>query len=279
MDNSNDAERDRPLLIEGPKKDDAAAPIIDLKASDTKAHSHDEDDDDAGPDPATFFIPPKVRIDWHWPLAAGVVLAAAVGAMAGAGTTATLLRNGDSSTSIAATTARTLGDSIAQLNGELTTLKATLANGQRNASSQFGKLAERIDRSEKSQQTALADPVGKLAKLQDSIDRLEKRQQQATAASDNDVTGSIGRPKESKEEPKPIIAQGWHLRDYYDGRAVVENRNGTLFRVGAGSNLPGLGKVESVKRDNSRIVVVTAGGIITAAIEPARRMPPQYDRW
>ena len=38
------------------------------------------------------------------------------------------------------------------------------------------------------------------------------------------------------------------------GRAIVESRNGTLFRIGPGSNVPGLGKVESIKRENGKIV-------------------------
>ena len=61
-----------------------------------------------------------------------------------------------------------------------------------------------------------------------------------------------------KEESKPQIAEGWRLRDFYDGRAIVESRNGTLFRVGPGSNVPGLGRVETIKRENGKVVVVTA---------------------
>ena len=60
-----------------------------------------------------------------------------------------------------------------------------------------------------------------------------------------------------KEESKPPVAEGWRLRDFYAGRAVVESRNGTLFEVGPGSNLPGLGRVETIKRENGKVVVVT----------------------
>ena len=134
---------------------------------------------------------------------------------------------------------------------------------------------------------ASTTPAAKLAKIQESIDRLEKRPQQTAAAPvaapAPEITGSIAskESKEAKEEPKPVVAQGWQLVDYYDGRAIVENRHGTLVRVGPGGNLPGLGKVASIKRDNGRITVVTTGGIITAALEqpPPRRMPPQFYRW
>ena len=80
-----------------------------------------------------------------------------------------------------------------------------------------------------------------------------------------------------KEESKPQVAEGWRLRDFYDGRAIVESRNGTLFRVGPGSNVPGLGKVETIKRENGKVVVVTANGIIAASLE--ERRPGYYYRW
>jgi len=131
----------------------------------------------------------------------------------------------------------------------------------------MGKLTERLDRTEKAQ----AEPVAKLAKMTETIDRLEKRQQQAAtvAPAGSDITGSIQPPK---EESRPPVAEGWRLVDFYQGRAVVESRNGMLFEVGPGSNLPGLGKVETIKRDNGRLVVVAKNGIITALSE-ARRPP------
>jgi hypothetical protein len=144
---------------------------------------------------------------------------------------------------MAANANRALQDSVAQLTSELATLKAGIANAQRNTSTQFGKLTERLDRTEKAQ----AEPVGKLAKIQESIDRLEQRQQRgrAVAVAAPEVTGSVA----PKEESRPQVAEGWRLRDFYDGRAVVESRNGTQFRVGPGSNVPGLGKVETIKRE------------------------------
>ena len=150
-------------------------------------------------------------------------------------------------------------------------VKAGIASAQRNTGTQFGKLTERLDRTEKAQ----AEPVGKLAKIQESIDRLEQRQQHAGAAVPpaSEVTGSVV----PKEESRPLVAEGWRLRDFYDGRAVVESRNGTQFRVVPGSNVPGLGRVETIKRENGKVVVVTASGIIAASLEPRR--PNYYYRW
>jgi hypothetical protein len=221
------------------------------------------------------------RMPRYAPLAAGIVLAIAVGAVAGAAALSTLRPDTSAATAAATTAAahetRALQATVAQLNGEVTALKTALSNAQRMTSTQVGKLTERLDRAEKAQ----AEPAAKLAKITETVDRLEKKQQQAAvapapaaapkvAAADPDITGSV-----YKEEARPPVAEGWRLVDFYQGRAVVESRNGVLFEVGPGSNLPGLGKVETIKRENGRVVVVAKNGTILASAE-ARRPPPPY---
>ena len=94
----------------------------------------------------------------------------------------------------------------------------------------------------------------------------------ATIPAAADTTGSVTTVE--KQQGKPPVLDGWKLRDFYAGRAVIENRNGELYEVGPGSNLPGLGKVEAVKREDGRVVVVTPKGIIASAFE--QRRPPYY---
>ena len=261
-----------PLLLEGPKastESSASAPIIELEALHESAS--------AGPAESSETIAPEQGSHWRLPatapLAAAIVFAVALGAIAGAATTASLLRDpSPPADMVVANANRALQDSVAQLGSELATLKAGIANAQRSTSTQFGKLTERLDRTEKAQ----AEPVGKLAKIQESIDRLEQRQQHAAApvaVPAPEVTGSVT----PKEESRPQVAEGWRLRDFYDGRAVVESRNGAQFRVGPGSNVPGLGRVETIKRENGKVIVVTASGIIAASLEPRR--PNYYYRW
>jgi hypothetical protein len=200
---------------------------------------------------------------WQWPgyppVAATIALAAVVGALAGAGTTAGLLH--DDQAPIAAATNQALQDSVEKFGAELAALKAGLGTAQRNAHAQFGKLAERLDRTEKAQ----SEPAAKIAKIAESLDRVERRIAQASP----DITGSV---TAAKAEAKLPAAVGWHLRDFYAGRAVVESRSGRLFEVGPGSNLPGLGRVEAIKREDGQVVVVTRSGIIAAALQP-RRLP------
>jgi hypothetical protein len=261
-----------PLLLEGPKPSTASsgsAPIIELEAVHESAS--------APPNEPSETIAPEQRSPWrrpsYAPIAAASVFAVALGAIAGAASTSNLFRDSSPPADMVAANAnRALQDSVAQLSSELATLKTGIASAQRSTSTQFGKLVERLDRTEKAQ----AEPVGKLAKILESIDRLEQRQQHAAAPAPvpaPEVTGSVT----PKEEPRPQVAEGWRLRDFYDGRAVVESRNGMQFRVGPGSNVPGLGRVETIRRENGKVVVVTASGIITASLEPRR--PNYYYRW
>ena len=142
------------------------------------------------------------------------------------------------------------------------------------------QLADQI-KAEKAQ----AEPSAKIAKIAESLDRLEKRQVAASAPATTvaalqppahqDVTGSVAT---DKLQAKPPVAEGWKLHEFFGGRAVVENRmTGNLFEVGPGSNLPGLGRVETIRREDNRIVIVTPKGIISAQLDP-RRQPyyPSY---
>lgn len=253
-----------PLMLEGPKTAAADAPIIDLEA----VRSTSADDSASAETPAPDETA-RWRLPGYLPLAAAIVFAAAFGAIAGAAATSGLLRD-TAPPAATADASQALQASVAQIGSELATLKAGIASAQRNSSAQFGKLAERLDRSEKAQ----AEPAAKLAKIQESLDHLDRRPQQTVAvAASPEVTGSVT----PKEESKPQVAEGWRLRDFYDGRAIVESRNGTLFRVAPGSTVPGLGKVQTIKRENGKVVVVTPGGIIAATLE--QRRPSYYYRW
>ena len=60
------------------------------------------------------------------------------------------------------------------------------------------------------------------------------------------------------------MLQDWVIRDARAGRAMVANRYSGVFEAIPGSVLPGLGRVEAIKRQDGQWVVVTAHGMITA---------------
>ncbi len=208
-------------------------------------------------------------------LAASVALAAAFGAVIGSfGLTAAarLLPEPAKATTIDET--HVLKTSIAQLSDEFGALKASIEAASKGASGQFSRLGERIERAERAQ----GEPAGRLAKIAESLDRLERRVMAAPVPASApapvvETTGSTPTPAasaeskvpaESKEAAKPSIVTGWIIRDVYRGRiALLENRYG-VYEVEAGSNVPGVGRVELIKRQDGQWVVVTPKGLITS---------------
>jgi hypothetical protein len=223
----------------------------------------------------------KAKLPHYAPLAASVTLAVVLGAVAGAAATGAFTQTAPAPvakapTVTAGTETRALKEQVVRLSTELATIKATLDNTNRNTASQLGKLSERFDRAEKAQ----SEPAARLAKIAESLDRLERRTPAAAPApaqmstlAPPDVTGSVSVIE--KNQPQGPVIEGWKLREFFAGRAVIEDRNGSLYEVGSGSNLPGIGRVESIKRVDGRVIVITSKGIITASLAETRR-PPAY---
>ena len=207
-----------------------------------------------------------LRWDKYFPLAASLVAALLIGAVAGGAATYEVSRDAPPAAAALSDETRRLQERVAQLSGELAAFKSGVEAANRAASQQLAKIGERLERAEKAQ----SEPATKLAKIAESLDRLERRAAPLPAP---DVTGAV--TSIEKQQSKPPAVEGWKLRDYYAGRAVLENRNGTLFEVGPGSMLPGVGKVETVKRVDGKVVVTTPKGVITSSLEPPRR-PPYY---
>jgi hypothetical protein len=63
----------------------------------------------------------------------------------------------------------------------------------------------------------------------------------------------------------------WVVLGVRDGRAVIDGRERGVFMVEAGSEIPGVGIVEAIKRRHGRWVVVTSGGAIFSGQDVSRR--------
>jgi len=191
--------------------------------------------------PEPFSARPRLAL-----LAASIVIAGALGTAAGALAGAALTRQASEQPDT-----NSLRGVVAQLSSEIIALKAAIDTSSKNANAQFAKIAERTEK-------AQAEPAARLARLAEAVDRLEKKPAIIAAAAD--TTGSIV----EKQEQRPPILEGWILRDIFNGRAMVEGRSG-LYEVGPGSTLPGIGRVEAVKRQDGRWVVVTGKGLIVSS--------------
>ncbi len=167
-------------------------------------------------------------------LAASLALAAALGAMVG-GLVATSLVRSAPPAIVAAKSGieevQALKEQVVQVRVDLAALKTSIDAGHRNANAQFTRIGERVDRIDRTQ----AEPVAKLTK---AVEALERR---------TDVTGAI--------------TEGWILRDVQRGTALIEGRMG-LIEVDQGDVVPGLGRIEAIRKQDGRWVVVTSKGLI-----------------
>ncbi len=198
-------------------------------------------------------------------MAAIVTLAVAAGALGGALATAGLSHfvGGDA----AGTDKRALEASVARIDADILALKASVEQTSKLGIAQFNKTSDRLDRVEKAQ----AEPAAKLARLSEAVEKLHATPAApapvAAAAAPKEVTGSIA-PPAAPAAPKTEVGrlptvEGWVLRDVADGGALIEGRRG-IYEVYAGDPVPGLGRIDAIRRQDGRWVVVTSKGLIVA---------------
>jgi len=200
-------------------------------------------------------------------VAAVVALAAIAGALGGALATSSL-----SHLAADDTAGRALELAVARIDADLAALKVSVEHTSKMGMSQYNKTSERLDKFEKAQ----AEPAAKLARLSEAVDKLRAAPAAApvpVAAAPiaaKDVTGSIAPAATAPTAPaKPEVArlptvEGWVLRDVGGGAALIEGRQGRLHEVYAGDVVPGVGKIDAIRRQDGHWVVVTSKGLIVA---------------
>ena len=159
---------------------------------------------------------------------------------------------------------KALKESVAQLRTATRTLSenfSALKTSVTTAGTQNAKIAETLERIEKGQaeqrKMAAAAPAHTVSTTQ------------SFAPQAAETTGSIGQKQTAAPmvlgDPPTMLKQptvpGWVLRRVYDGAALIEGRDG-IVEVEPGMITPGLGRVEAIKRQDGRWVVVTSRGLI-----------------
>jgi hypothetical protein len=207
-------------------------------------------------------------------MAAVVALAAVAGALGGALATAGVMHFTDAASSTSNNLA--LEANVARIDADILALKASVEQTSKLALGQYNKTGDRLDKVEKAQ----AEPAARLAKLSETVDKLRVAQvtaalAAAAPAAAKDVTGSTSphaaeavAPPVPLPAPKPELArlptvEGWVLRDVANGVALIEGRRG-LLEVYAGDPVPGLGRVDAIRRQDGRWVVVTTKGLVVS---------------
>jgi hypothetical protein len=211
-------------------------------------------------------------------MAAVVALATVAGALGGALATAGIgkLMAEDSAQASAQVPAKdsALEATVARLDADIVALKASLEHTAKAGVTQFNKASDRLDKVEKAQ----AEPAAKLAKLSETVDKLRAAQASATTAAAapapaKEVTGTVPQQAAAAAAApapaapaKPEVArlptvEGWVLRDVANGSALIQSRRG-MYEVYAGDPIPGLGRVDAIRKQDGRWVVVTSKGLI-----------------
>jgi len=216
---------------------------------------------DAGNAPAAEGTGP--RVSRFTLLAASLALAAALGGMAGALAAYGLARPAPLPAVEAGRTnldeIQALKENVVQARVELAALKVSIDSANRNANAQFTRIGERIERIERVQ----AEPATKLNKAVEMLDRISRGD---SGPQPKEVTGSLAPPPASangQNQPPKSGVEGWVVRDVHRGTALIEGRMG-IIEVEQGDLVPGLGRVDAIRKQDGRWVVVTSRGLITS---------------
>jgi hypothetical protein len=210
-------------------------------------------------------------------LAAVVALAAIAGALGGAMATVGLQQFASNDTALAANAASpanaAFDATVARIDADIVALKASVEHASKLGLTQFNKTNDRLDKVEKAE----LEPMAKLAKLSEQVEKLRAAPPVPVAAAapqpaPKEVTGSITPPPVTAapkvadvktEVGRLPTVEGWTLRDVANGGALIEGRQG-VYEVYAGDPVPGLGRVDAIRRQDGRWVVVTSKGLIVA---------------
>ncbi len=202
--------------------------------------------DEAADDAAATAEPPASRThsSRFLMLAGSVAFAAAFGSFIGSVSGSGLVRFLDPAApgpSMQTTTTDAARQTRLEL-AELTAIKANLDNTGRSTSAQLAKLSDRLDKLD--QRSAAIETTGSI------------------------TTASVAPATPAAPPAAPKIAdrilQDWIVQDVQSGRALLQNRFGSMFDVGEGSTLPGVGRIDQIKRQDGQWLVLTERGTITS---------------
>jgi hypothetical protein len=224
-------------------------------------------DDDSGADPETEQSAGMFGKRRLAALAAVLALATVAGALGGALATAGIGHFlGDDATSAGN---RTFEATVARIDADILNLKVSVEHTSKTGMSQYNRTSDRLDKLERAQ----AEPAAKLAKLSEAVEKLRAAAPAAPVpvaavpVAAKEATGSIAPPAQTPADaPKVELArlptvEGWVLRGVANGVALIEGRRG-IYEVYAGDPVPGAGRVDAIRRQDGRWVVVTSKGLI-----------------
>jgi hypothetical protein len=217
--------------------------------------------------------PPEPRPPWVMPIAT-LAVAVSMVVCACTGVIAYLTMQPSQGTAAANAEIRNLRETVAQLRRQvagvsehLDGLRTAVDVSSKATSDRFGRFAENLDRIERSNSTATArmEKIAEaqtLAAAQSTQSPVQSPLRMASIPHNVEVTGSVAPPEKSKMLRR--VVKGWSVRQAYEGIAILQGPKGVV-EVVLGQEVPGLGRIEEMKIENGRWVVVSSVGAIVSA--------------
>ena len=236
-------------------------------------------------------------------LAAVAALAMAAGALGGAMATAAWVHGGSQALATHDAPGA-LEASLSRLDADLQALKAGLENTAKLGIGQLNKTSDRLDRLERAQAepaaklAKLSEAIEKLhvlpvpppavaaaapaaspapkettgstasAPAQQQIAAVPKSDGKPDTKTDAKTDSKTDTKSDTKPEAKAEVGRlptldDWVLRNVAYGGALINGRRG-VYEVYAGDYIPGLGRIDAIRRQDGRWVVVTSRGLIVS---------------
>ena len=188
-------------------------------------------------------------------MAATVAIAGALGAIVGAAASGAFASKPAPHVNVATfDDHKALEQQVARLNSQVTALKSNLEVANKMSTAQIAKINERAERIERNVTAELV--TGSISAPQTVAVPA------ATPLPTARPAPRIAAPQ-IQQPGRPQIVQDWAIREARDGYVYVQG-HGDIYQVVPGAPLPGLGPVESIKRQDGRWVVTTPRGIIVS---------------
>jgi hypothetical protein len=144
---------------------------------------------------------------------------------------------------------RAVWSAVTKLQNDVAVLKSNTESTPRISSSNAGN----------SNTSAISTSApGQISNLNERFDRIERR---IDALATRDSTGSVPAAPLQKVGTRGPLA-GWSVRDVYRNAALIQGTKLGMMEVSPGDNVPGLGRIHSIRQQDGRWVVVTSRGII-----------------
>ena len=161
------------------------------------------------------------------------------------------------------------------LRDDMQGLKDDFARAQQNLAAKLDQLIGRVERVERASQA----PAAKLDQIASRLAQLEQNTGSvsapvaqtapagptASAAPNASVAPNVSAAPATSGvgDSKARALSGWSVREVFDGIAVVDGPYGTM-EVVAGDSIPGVGRVDAIRRRGGTWILVTSRGTITS---------------